>query len=113
MASKLAKSIKRPSIKSAFEKNRVSVQSSNHGDKVRERKEISDVIELLQDHDKLHQWQSNLREYSSSQTKLNQPPQVAQEYDEIMNMKKTTRNTPVGHRNFINGIHTTDTIKVP
>lgn len=47
MANKLAKSIKRPSIKSAFEKNRVSVQSSNHGDKVQERKELSDVIELL------------------------------------------------------------------
>ena len=80
---------------------------------MREKKEISEVIELLQDHDKVHQWQSNLREYSSSQTKLNQPPQVAQEHDEIMNMKKTTRNTPVGHRNYINGIHTTDCIKVP
>ena len=67
----LSQSIKRPAIKQAFVKNRVSVQNSNHIDKVREKREINEVIELLQDHDRVDQWQSNLRAYSSSQTKLN------------------------------------------
>lgn len=68
----LAKKIKGDANKKAFEEKRLSIQEL--GEKNREKQEMKEVVEVLQDHTSVNFWEANLRQFSTSKNALVKRP---------------------------------------
>lgn len=69
---KLSEAIKKQSKKQDFKTNRVSIM--NHGEQVRQKSELKQIISLIKEQNSNGNWASNLRQFSKAKNRLSQPP---------------------------------------
>ena len=109
---KLAKSFsKKPSKQKRFAETRVSVLE--HSQKLRSKKELNDIVDLLQDHSSANFWESGLRKNIKANDRKEEPPKTVKQIDNLFSMQQNTKFTKLGHRNDLRQIHSTEVTKVP
>lgn len=94
---KLSEAIKKQSKKQDFKTNRVSIM--NHGEQVRQKSELKQIISLIKEQNSNGNWASNLRQFSKAKNRLSQPPTKTNMYHEMMGLEPNARHCHVGKRN--------------
>ena len=71
----------------------------NHADKVREKNEINQMIEILKDHSSSNFWQASLRKTTEVDKRRSLKSRESKLLESLMNMEKNTMHLQVGSRN--------------
>ena len=60
----------------------------NHAEKVREKNEMAQIVDIVHDHGTEKFWEANLRRKSVQIDRQSQPPQEDKKYAKLMSMEK-------------------------
>ena len=68
----------------------------NHKEKVREKTEMGEIVEIIKDHEGANFWEANLRNKFKTNDRNSQPPKNSKDYSNLMNMEKNKKFTQIG-----------------